>query len=68
MLRKKNVQLYNDCLNILLGDIGQMVQTYIKSVSSRGGLITSTLANAAAKALMAKYPNMIANIDIDSSS
>ena len=53
---------------LLLGDIDQMVQTYIKSVSSRGGLITSTLANAAAKALMARYPNMIANIDIDSSS
>ena len=53
---------------LLLGDIDQMVQTYIKSVSSRGGIITSTLANAAAKALMARYPNMIANIDIDSSS
>ena len=45
-----------------------MVQTDIKSVSSHGGLIMSTLPNAAAKALMTRYPNMIANIDIDSSS
>ena len=65
MLRKKNVQTGRP---LLLGDIDQMVQTYIKSVSSRGGLITSTLANAAAKAHMARYPNMIAHIDIDSSS
>ena len=53
---------------LLLGDIDQMVQTYIKSVSLRGGLIMSTLANAAAKGLMARYPNMITNIDIHSSS
>ena len=52
----------------MLGEIDQMVQTYIKAVSSRGGLVTRTLANAAAKALMARYPNFVGNIDIDSSS
>ena len=52
----------------MLGEIDQMVQTYINAVSSRGGLVTRTLANAAAKALMARYPNFVGNIDIDSSS
>ena len=52
---------------LMLGEIDQMVQTYIKAVSSRGGLVTRTLANAAAKALMARYPNLVGNIDVDSS-
>ena len=52
----------------MLGEIDQMVQTYIKAVSSRGDLVTRTLANAAAKALMARYPNLVGNIDVDSSS
>ena len=53
---------------LMLGEIDQMVQTYIKAVSSRGGLVTRTLANAAAKTLMARYPNLVGNIDVDSSS
>ena len=53
---------------LMLGEIDQMVQTYIKVVSSRGGLVTRTLANAAAKALMARYPNLVGNIDVDSLS
>ena len=53
---------------LMLGEIDQMVQTYINAVSSRGGLVTRTLANAAAKALMARYPNLVGNIDVDSSS
>ena len=53
---------------LMLGEIDQMVQTYIKAVSSRGGLVTRTLANAAAKAFMARYPNLVGNIDVDSSS
>ena len=52
----------------MLGEIDQMVQTYIKAVSSRGGLVTRTLANVAAKALIARYPNLVGNIDVDSSS
>ena len=52
----------------MLGQIDQMVQTYIKAVSSRGGLVTRTLANSAAKALMARYLNLVGNIDVDSSS
>ena len=53
---------------LMLGEIDQMVQTYIKAVSSRGGLVTRTLANAAAKTLMARYPNLVGNIDVASSS
>ena len=53
---------------LMLGETDQMVQTYIKAVSSRGVLVTRTLANAAAKALMARYPNFVGNIDVDSSS
>ena len=53
---------------LMLGEIDQMVQTYIKVVSSHGGLVTRTLANGAAKALMARYPNLVGNIDVDSSS
>jgi len=34
---------------LMLGEIDKMVQTYIKAVSTRGGLVTRTLANATAK-------------------
>ena len=45
-----------------------MVQSYIKAVSSRGALVNSSLAIAAGKALIQKYPNSVGNIDINSSS
>ena len=53
---------------VLLGELDVMVQSYIKAVSSRSALVNSSLAIAAGKALIQKYPNAVGNIDIDSSS
>ena len=52
---------------LLLGKFDEMVQTYIHGLSSRGAVITWAVANAAAKALMKKYPGVIGEIDVDSS-
>ena len=43
-----------------------MVQNYIKGMSNRGAVITWTAANAAAKALIKKYPGVTGDIDLDS--
>ena len=53
---------------LMLGELDEMVQSYIKAVSSRGALVNSSLAKATAKALIQKYPHTVGNIDIDSSS
>ena len=43
---------------LLLGDIDQMVQSYIKAVRARGGHISYLLAEATAKALIERHPEM----------
>ena len=43
-----------------------MVQKYIKGMSNRGPVITWSIANAATKALIRKYPNVVGDIDLDS--
>ena len=53
---------------LLLGDFDSMVQSYIVSMSNRGAVISRSIANSAAKALMKKHPGIIGNIDVDSSS
>ena len=53
---------------LLLGKLDAKVQLYIKAVSSRGAIVNSSLAIAAGKALIQKYPNAVGNIDIDSST
>ena len=53
---------------LLMGPLDSMVQKYIQSMSNRGAVITWAIANAAAKALMRKYPGMVGEIDIESSS
>ena len=53
---------------LMLGDLDKMVQTYIKAVSSRGAVINKGLAKATAKALIQRYPDVVGNVDIDSSS
>ena len=53
---------------LLLGDFDSMVQSYIVSMSNRGAVISRSIANSAAKALMKKLPGIIGNIDVDSSS
>ena len=53
---------------LLLGDLDSMVQTYIKQLSNRGGVVNRTIANATAQALLTRYPNIVGEIDIFSSS
>ena len=45
-----------------------MVKDYIKGMSNCGAVITWSAANAAAKALINKYPGVIVDIDVNSSS
>ena len=53
---------------LLLVDLDSMVQRYILGASNRGAVITRAGAVSAAKALLKKYPNVVGNIDLDSSS
>ena len=52
----------------MLGKLDAMVQSYIKSISSRGAIVNSSVAIATGKVLVQKYPNAVGNIDIDLSS
>ena len=42
-----------------------MVQKYLITLSKRGDMINTTIANATAKALMSKYPHVVGQIDMD---
>ena len=53
---------------LLLGKFDAMVQEYIQSMSNRGASITWSIANSAAGALIKKYPGVVGDIDLDSSS
>ena len=53
---------------MLLVDLDAMVQRYILGASNRGAVITTASAVSAAKVLLKKYPNVVGNIDLDSSS
>ena len=45
-----------------------MVQTYLRALSKRGGVVNTSVANATAKALISKYPNIVnPGVDIESS-
>ena len=67
---KKSIRKYSAPTGrpLMLGDLDKMVQTYIKAVSSRGAVINTSLAKATAKALIQRYPDVVGNVDIDSSS
>ena len=45
-----------------------MVQKYIKAVSNRGAVISRSMASAAVKALLVRYPDMVGMIDVENSS
>ena len=45
-----------------------MVQKYIKAASNRGAVISRSMASAAAKALLVRYPDMVGMIDVENSS
>ena len=51
----------------MLADLDSMVQRYILGASKRGA-VTRPGAVSAAKALLKKYPNVVENIDLYSSS
>ena len=53
---------------LMLGELDEMVRSYIKAVSSRGALVNSSLTKATTKTLTQKYPHAVGNIDIDSPS
>ena len=53
----------------MLGNLDQIVQTFLLALRSRGGFITSVAAVFVAKALIARNPHlMLDHIDLDSSS
>ena len=52
---------------LLLGELDEMVRKYLLSLSKKGGVVNTTVANATAKALMSKYPHAVGQVDIDSS-
>ena len=52
---------------LLLGELDEMVRKYLLTLSKRGGVINTTVANPTPKALMSKYPHVVGQIDVDSS-
>ena len=54
---------------LLLASLDQMVQRFLLALRSKGGMVSSTIAVASAKALIARNPQLNLNhIDLDSSS
>ena len=53
---------------LLLGDLDSMIQTYIKQLSNRGGVVNRAIANATAQALPIRYPNIVGEINVSSAS
>ena len=51
----------------MLDEIGGMVQTYLRPLTKRGGVINAVVTNPTAKTLISKYPNAVANADTKSS-
>ena len=52
----------------MLGEIDSMVQRYLIAASNRGSIISRAVATSTTKALMSKHPDLVGNIDLDSSS
>ena len=53
---------------LLLGELDSMVQTYIKQLSNRGGVVNRAIANATGQASLSRYPNLVGEINVSSSS
>ena len=51
----------------LLGELDEMVQNQVRSLSKKGSAISTTVANATAKALISKYSYVAGDIDVNSS-
>ena len=50
---------------LLLGNVDATVQNYILAMSNRGAMITWSIANSAAKALIKKHPGIVGDIDVE---
>ena len=44
---------------LLLQDLDGIVQTFIKQLSNRGGVVNRAIANATAEALLTRYSNIV---------
>ena len=51
----------------LLGELDEMVQKHIRSLSKKGSVINTTITNATANALISEYPYVAGDIDVNSS-
>ena len=51
----------------LIGDLDEMVQQHLRSLSKKGSEINTTVANATARALIIKYPHVAGDVDVESS-
>ena len=51
----------------LLGELDEMVQKHIRSLSKKGSVINTTVANATTKALISKYFYVAGDTDVISS-
>ena len=67
---KKSIPKYKSKTGrpLLIGELDSMVQRYLLAASNRGAVLTRASAVSAAKALLKKYPNIVGDIDIESSS
>ena len=66
----KNIPKYSQPTGqpLMLGELDSMVQTYLQALGKRGGGFNTSVANATAKALISKYPNIVnPGVDIESS-
>ena len=52
---------------LLRTKIDSLVQRYIRAASNRGAVVTRSIAESAAKALMIRYPNEVGNINLNDS-
>ena len=53
---------------LLLGNKrDSLVQRYIRAISNRGAVVTRSIAESAAKALMIRYPNEVGKINLNDS-
>ena len=67
---KKSISEYSVATGrpLMLRELDNMVKIYIKALTIRGCTISPNLATATAKVLIPRYPDVVGNIDIDSSS
>ena len=52
---------------LLLGDLGSIVQTYIKQLSNRGGVLNRAIANTTTQVLLIHCPSLVGEIGVRSS-